>query len=416
MAEQAGLPEVTTQRELALERSQKVSRALHDAARKARLSVRKTSLLQPSFSRASRGSRKFALLSALILLVLPTLIATIYYAFIAADQFQVETQFAVRGGEPIPMDTLGTLTGFPALHQVQDSAIVTDYVKSRSLVDKLDGEIDLRAIFSRPEIDVLLRFDPTEPIEELVKYWRRRITISIEATSGVVTAKFRAFTAEDSLRIARAVLAACEDLVNDISRRSRQDLLAKAQDELDKAQKHLVEVREQYRVLRDKERLIDPVKSADAVNKMLSELRLERIKAENEYQVNSRSLAPTAPQMQVLKARLEAVSGQIANLERTLTTQHAASANPTLSQSFAVFDKARLDQEWAEKYYQTVAALYERAKLDAERQQVYLESFVRPMLPEQAEFPRRFWNVLLIALGATMIWFLVSFVRSLVKL
>jgi capsular polysaccharide transport system permease protein len=143
-------------------------------------------------------------------------------------------------------------------------------------------------------------------------------------------------------------------------------------------------------------------------------LKLERIKAESEIQVNLRSLSPTAPQMRILQARLDAMNSQIASLEKTLTSANAA-GDPTLSQSFLRFDKARLDQEWAETYYKMMGALLERAKAEYERQQVYLESFVRPALPQQAEFPRRLWNVFMVAFGSTAIWLALTYMRSYVK-
>jgi capsular polysaccharide transport system permease protein len=415
MADQVTLPDVATRRELALERSQKVSRALQDAARKARLTVRRNSFVQTGFSRGNRSARTFAIVSALLVLVLPTLAGVVYFGIIASDQYQAEMQFAVHGGEPLPTDMMGLLTGFPAMHQIQDALIVTDYIRSRAIVDKLDKELDLRGMFSRPDIDFASRLEPNPPVEELVKYWRRRLYVTIDSGSGVVTAHVRAFRPEDSLRISQAVLAACEDLVNTITRRSRLDAYSQAQEEMVRAERRVSEASARFRDLRDKERLIDPGKSAEAVNKMLAELKMDRIKAEGELQVSGRSLSPAAPQMKVMKARLDAVTGQIATLEKTLTTVSGQGSDPALSQSFVAFDKARLDQEWAQTYYKTVAALLERAKGEYERQQVYLESFVQPTLPQQAEFPSRVWNSFLVALASTGAWLLLTYGRSLIK-
>lgn len=211
------------------------------------------------------------------------------------------------------------------------------------------------------------------------------------------------------------MLAACEDLVNTITRRSRQDAYLQAQEEMVRAERRVSEASARFRDLRDKDRLIDPGKSAEAVNKMVAELKLDRIRAESELQVSARSLSPAAPQMKILKARLDAVTGQIETLQKTLTTASGTGTDPALSQSFVAFDKARLDQEWAQTYYKSVAALLERAKAEYERQQVYLESFVKPTLPQQAEFPRRFWNTFLVALGSALTWLLITYARSLIK-
>jgi capsular polysaccharide transport system permease protein len=416
MADQATLPDVaTTQREIALQRSQKVSRALQDAARKARLTVRRSSASQGGVSRRNRSARLFGIVSALVMVVLPTLAAALYFGLIASDQYQVEAQFAIHGGEPMPMDTMGSLTGFASLHQVQDSLIVVDYIRSRALVDKLDKDIDLRAIFSRPEADIASRLNPDAPIEDVVRYWEKHIYITIDSSSGIVTAHFRAFRPDDALILGRAVLTACEELVNSITRRSRQDAYLQAQEEMVRAERRVQEANERFRTVRDKEKIIDPQKSAEAVNKMLAELKMERLKAESELQVSGRSLSASAPQMRIMQARLDAVTGQISSIEKTLTTVGGDSADPTLSQSYVSFDKARLDQQWAETYYKMVAGLLEHAKTEFERQQVYLESFVRPTMPQQAEYPRRAWNVFLVALCATLAWLTAIYTRSYIK-
>ena len=415
MSEAAGLPDVSRGREVALERSQKVSRALQDAARKARLTVRKSPIVQPAFSRANRASRRFALLSALFIFVLPTLGAAIYFTLIAADQFQVETKISVHNGEMLPTDAVGLLTGIGYITQAQEALVVMHYLESRAIVDQLQSQVDLKTMFSRPEADRISWLAPDEPIEELVKYWRNRLFVGVDPQSGILTVRVRAFRPEDTLAIARAVVADCEELVNNMSRRSRQDAVSKAGEELVRAERRLVSVREGFRQVRNQEGMIDPDKSADSIGRIISDLQTERLKAESELQVNGRTLQASAPQMQVLKARRDAVAGQIESLERTLTAT-TASGNPALSQSFSVFDKARLEQKWAEDYYKTVASLFEHTKLENERQQVYLETFVKPMLPEQAEYPRRLWTVFLVGICTAIAWFLITYTRSLLKL
>ena len=399
-------------RDIVLERSQRVSRALHDAARKARQTVRGTSAWQPGFSRARRGSRTFALVSALVVFVLPTLIYAGYLGLMAADQYETDVRFSVRTREPLVTDMLGALTGLPKLQIAQDTMIVPEYVKSRSIVEKIDKELDLRAIFSRAGTDYFSRFDTSEPIEELVRYWRKRVRVDIEPTSGIIVLRVYAFSPEDSLKVAQAVVAASEALVNDISTRSRQDALAKAQEEVRRAEERLVGVREQVRATRDRAGLIDPKKSNDEVIRMASDLRMERIRLQNEMKVSSRALSPSSSQIQNLNTRINAISDQIATLDRSLTAPDNSTS--TLAQSYSQFDKAHLDQEWAEKYYQTVAGSLEKARVDSERQQVYLITFVQPTLPQEAEYPRRLWLITLMAGGSAGLWLLVNYLRSLV--
>lgn len=404
-----------SKRELALERSQKISRALHDAARKARQTVRGTTVWQPGFSRARRGSRHFALVTALTVCIGPTLVLAAYLGLVASDQYQVEAKFAVRNRETLGTDLIGSLTGLPALQQAQDGLVVMDYVKSRAIVEKIDGQLDIRSMFSRPGIDFFSRSDASEPIEEFVRYWHSRVKVDVKLPSGIMELKVRAFSPEDALRISNAVIVASEQLVNDISNRSRQDAVTKALEEVNRAEERLAVVRERTRTTRNEQSLIDPKKSGDELIKVLSELEFDRSKLQTELQVGARRLSPSAPQMQQLKAKLEAQNDRIAEFRSTMTTGNAAGRSGTLSGSYAEFDKARLDQEWAEKYYQTVAGSLEKARVDNERQQVYLEAFVQPILPQQAEYPRRLWIISLMALGSTAAWLALNYVRSLLR-
>lgn len=414
MSDQVALPDVTTRRDLAVERSQKVSRALHDAARKARQTVRGATVWQPGYSRAKRGNRMFTLVSAIVICIVPTLLFTAYISLFASNQYQVDAKFAVKSRSMMLTDMLGSLTGggLGAFQQTQDSQLIIDYVESRELVAKLDREFDLRAIYAKPSIDYFSRFNPDDTIEDLVQYWHRRTKIKLELPANILHLSVRAFSPEEALQLGRAVVAASETLVNGISDRLRQDAVAKAQAEVERAERHLVETRQQYRQTRDEAGILDPKRSGDELVRMLAELRLDRLKLESEIQVSSRSLTAQAPQIQTLRAKREAITGQIANLEKEMTA--SAGQAGALSQTFIRFDKSRLDQEVAEKNYQTMSAALEKARIDSERQQVYLEPFVKPTMPETAEYPRRIWLISIVFGASLLIWFLITWIRSLV--
>lgn len=401
-----------TKREQVLQRSQKMSLALHDAARKARLSVR-GGRWQGSYSRGGRASRSFAMVSAIVVFILPTLCGAVYFGLIAADQYLVEAQFAVKARQPEPTDTLGKLTGMPALQQSQDSLVVVDYIQSRAIVEKLDALVDLRGMYSRPEVTWLERFDPADPIEKLTRYWKKMAVVTVE-TSGIVNLRLRAFRPDDALRIGQATLDLSEKLINDLSLRTRQDALSKAQRDVERAEKRLVEIRDDVRRVRDQEGLIDPKKTNESLLLVLGSARVQRIKVEDEIRVQSRTLTSAAPQLQILKARLEAITGQIAKLESEMTAARGPEGG-ALARSFTSYDKVALDQQSAEKLYTVIAASLEKARMDVDRQQVFVESFVEPVLPQEAEFPRRIWNTFLVGFGTFVGWFLLNYVRSSIK-
>lgn len=410
MQDQLTVP--STKRDVALDRSQRVSRALQDAARKARLSVRGNRSWQGTSSR-DRSGRSFSLLSAIVLFILPTIGGAIYYGLLASDQYLVEAQFAVRARQPEATDMLGKVSGLPSLQQAQDSLVVVDYIHSRALVEKLDRQLDLRAMYARQEVGFLDRFDPADPIEKLTRYWKKMTVVRVD-TSGIVNLRLRAYRPEDAVQIGEAVLRQSEALINDMSMRLRQDAVMKAQSEVDRAEKRLVALRDQVRQVRDREGVIDPKKTAESLLLVLGQARVTKIKLEDEIRVQLRTLSPSAPQLQVVKARLDALNAQIAKLEGEMTASPGSAGN-ALSSSFSSIDRALLDQQAAEKVYTLIAASLEKARMEASRQQVFLEAFVEPVLPQEAEFPRRLWSTFLVGLASFAVWFVVNYVRSSIK-
>lgn len=397
-------------RQLTLARSRRLSHALKEAAVGSRgansrvpavLRPHVAWLLQPRRAAISKGYR-FQIpvwSSFLVVVFIPCLIATVYFAFIASGQFTSEMRFSVRTGEKVSMD----LASNSPITQGQDTLIVKDYLNSRGLVDELDKRIGLRAIFSRASVDALSRFDPDAPIEALLRYWQQKTYSAIDQTSGVVTIDVRAFTPEDAHLVARTVLDLSEGLVNDMSRRARQDLLAQSEAEVRRAETRLKNARVAYQDLRNEQGMLDPRKQAESITKVMSELRMERIRMQNELATTGQSLSPNAPQVQVLNARIAAASEQITELQRKLTGD-SASAEPNIASSITRFDTLETEHKVAQSQYASAAAALERARMNAERQGLYLAAFVEPLVPQEASYPRRFWAILGFIAGASLLW------------
>src|SRR5690606_20856979 len=104
--------------------------------------------------RRQRTKRLLARVAAFVLL--PTLIASVYYGAIASDQFESYSQFTVHSVEArgTGIETLlGGLVGSPS----RDTLVVRDYVLSRDMLSRLDREHGFIAHWKDPGIDPLSR-------------------------------------------------------------------------------------------------------------------------------------------------------------------------------------------------------------------------------------------------------------------
>jgi capsular polysaccharide transport system permease protein len=97
----------------------------------------------------------------------PTLIAGVYYFGIASDLYLSEAQFIVRSPKQVQTSTIGTLLQSTGLGRAEDdTAAVQDFIMSRGVVRKLERQNDLRAVFNRPEGDLVSRFPG-------IPFWRK---------------------------------------------------------------------------------------------------------------------------------------------------------------------------------------------------------------------------------------------------
>lgn len=398
----ASLP---TTLEEARELTDGVSRALRRAARKARAPARIIS--GGAGVRGRKGDRAFRIgiiASFLALFVLPMLAESVYWGLIASKQYSTQFKFAIRAGQASPLDSLGGLFGLGATQQAQDTQIVTDYIKGRAMIEALDRVLDLRGIYGRNDIDYFSRFNPEKSVEEFEKYWRKRVDAKVETLTGIVDVDVRAFTPEDSLAIAQRILSYAEALVNDLSSRSRNDALIQARSELDRSEKRLQDATAAMRDVRNTEHVLDAKASAEALEKVVTALRLQQLKLEQDLQANG---GDDSPQARVLLARISAVKKQISNYSNQIAGVSDAgplAAGGTLADRMSALSVKQIELDFARQQYAQASAIYQNARVNLQTQQAYLVTSQRPTLAQESTYPRRWWEWSIIVVPALLIW------------
>ncbi|QND50589.1 capsule biosynthesis protein (plasmid) [Phyllobacterium sp. 628] len=335
--------------------------------------------------------RRHALL--IVLVIIPTTLATIYYGFIASPQYASETRFVVRSPN---RNAAGMLSGFLQstgfVRAQDDSYVVMEYMESRAAVSTLESASDLREILSRPETDFLTRFprpwsDGTE--EALYKHYLKFMTIDTDSSGGVTTLEMRASRAEDAQKLTEALLVGAETLINRLNERARQDAIRFAKLEVTDSEKRMAEVQKSLTDFRNKVAMIDPGKQSAAMLDMLAKLSDEVSKSKAQYAALIQQ-APQSPQIQSLRSSIDAMETQISN-ERSRIVGGDASMAPLISQ----YEQLLLQRELGMRMLESSATSLENAKIEAQRQQLYLERIVNPNRPDYALYPKRLYSIFL---------------------
>jgi capsular polysaccharide transport system permease protein len=334
--------------------------------------------------------------------LVPAALVAGYLGFVMSDQYTAQAQFAVMGAGGASADPISKLTGLSGFQETQNALIVINYLQSPAIVAELEHAATLGKRFSRPDIDWLSRFHAGDSFEKLVKYWRHQIKLNVENPSGIVTVKVSAFSPEDALAIAKAVVAASENMVNTMSRRAIQDATTEADNELERAQRRLQEVRIALADLRKAQSTLDPHRTADGLSKLAAELRLERARLEDDASAAKRSsIEETSPQLQLLRIKIEVISKQISDLDHQITATAEPNSGATISDKMTSFDQLETNHKIAEKQYTAALQTFELARFNAERKNTYLATFAPPLLPHDVSWPSH--RLLITLLGAAAV-------------
>ena len=362
-----------------------------------------------------RRRSRFRWFSFMMIVVLPAVIAATYYFLVAADQYVAEFRFALRTAETERHDPTLFLQESIAPSPIGvDSYIVVQYLASRAIIDDLGATLDLQQMFSRSEADLPARLDLPVSIEELVRYWKRQVDAFFDATNGTIVVRARAFTPQDALKLADGILASSERLVNNLSARARRDALRNAEDEVSRAEKRLKSALTRVREFRDKEGIIDPRKTADATVALAGRVRDELVRTDTELSTLKHYMRDDAPSIKMLEARVQSLEAQRRAVESEVTdTEKTRSA--ALSRVMGSYEQLEAERTFAENTYQHALQAFDRSRNNADRQQVYLATFVRPTAPEEALYPRRLQSFAVASGVSFVVWMIGGFILQSIR-
>ncbi|CAO4176016.1 capsule biosynthesis protein [Methylorubrum populi] len=371
--------------------------------------------LRPREARPPERLAKRLFRSYATFVLAPTAVIGLYVFVIASPQYVVESQFAIRGNvEPMASADLGLYAELILKHNSQDSFILRDYIGSRPMVEAVDAKLGLEKMFARDGIDFWARYQDGQPVEKLVRYWRKHVTPHIDVISGVIHLTVRAFKPEDAVAISQEVIARSETLINTISRRAQADMIAQSMKEVEQATERLKQARLAMQEFRNRWGIIDPVKSAEAAMTTIELLRKDKIKAENDLRVlRDSKLDEKTRGIQVLVATIGALDGQIQELQSRLTTDGiVTNSEHNLTQALLEYEGLMVEQTVAEKLLASMSLILDRARVAAAKQQIYLSTFVPPLLPTYSEYPAPFYALFSALFCFTVLWSSVSLVTA----
>ncbi len=345
----------------------------------------------------------------LLLTLIPTLAVFLYTAFWASPMYISTSMFAIKN-----LETNNAASGFDLAHifggaasgsTVGDSYLIAKYAHSWAILSKIDTAINIIAHFSDRQKDAISRLPRGATQEELLKYWAGVVTINFDPDTGIITCTVKAYTPEMAWRINQMIIEASEELVNDMNQRGRRDSLARAIEEVHRAETRLTAAHAEMRQMREKTAIIDPRSAAEALQTIIVNLEVEAAQVAAKLNETKAYMRPDSAAVETLQRRLVAINEQLA-AERGKLSGLSSDTPPGLGHLSAIagqFEDLLLEEEFARKQYTSALAVLESARAQSELKNRYLVDFDPPLLPDESLYPRVIRFTLLTFFGSGVI-------------
>lgn len=360
--------------------------------------------------------RHFVIIAAFIVLVaIPSALASLYLAFVAQDQYHSSSSFAVRSiaSSVGASDLMGMFTQTTATSTVADSYILMDYLLSERMLQDVDSRFNLDEVYAPRGADFFFGLTAALPIEDKLSYWQRMITVNFDTASGILQLQVKAFDPLQAQEIAQFILARCEVLINDLSTTAHSESLKLAKQEIAIAEKRLTDARMALREFRDVSQDVDPVEGAKLAVKLVAGMEQELAKLNADLEIARSQMAEDTPRIRVIKSQISALASRIEAEKQRLGsgTTDAKTARTTqdligsdVSGRLQLYEKLELEREFGERTYAAALASLEKARMDAAGKQRYLAVFIQPTLSQMAQYPQRFLHALMVFLAGMFAW------------
>ena len=355
-------------------------------------------------SRRAPMRNPFARINRLFLLtvLVPTLIATIYFGFVASDVYISESRFVVRSPQRQTPTGIGALLQGAGFSRSQDDTFsVQDFMLSRDALRDLDAKLGIFKMFGDSEIDRLSRFaglDPDKSFEALHRYYQKHVAVNLDSASSISSLRVSAYTADDAFKINEMLLNMGENLINQLNERGRQDMIRFSTSEVAVAEASAKAAALALSGYRNEKSVFDPERQSALQLQQISKLQDELI-ANKMQLAQIQLLSPSNPQIasiqkrsQTLEAAINAEMGKVAGNGSSLTTKSAD------------YERLVLERGFAEKQLGGALASLEQARNEAQRKQLYLERIVQPSKPDVAVEPRRLRAILTTLILGLIAW------------
>lgn len=345
-------------------------------------------------------------LSLCLVVAVPLLVVALYLTVFAKPQYASEVGFVVRQEETgSASQMLGGLGQMLGTQSAGNSDLLFEFIQSQDIVERIDNNFDLISHYSQTwPWDPVFSVWPSATVEELRNFWQRMVRITYDKSSGIILVEVRARSPEAAREIASEIVRQSELMINTLNAAARRDSVSNADIDLDVALSQLRSAREQLIEFQARTQIIDPQADMQGRMGVLGNFQQQLAQALVDFDLLTQTADRADPRVLQLERRIAAIEDRIAQERQSFAAQNVTVENTDYPTLLAQYEGLRVDLLFAEESYRSALTARTMARTNAERQQLYLATFIAPTLAQKSEYPQRLLLISLTTFFALLFW------------
>ncbi|HEV8034524.1 capsule biosynthesis protein [Yoonia sp.] len=391
--------------------------SLPSTASAAAMNRNASEILQIQRDIARRRKRKLALLFTRLsfFVFLPTFLVGWYFYNIATPMYATNSEIVIQQAQPQGGGPTGLATLFQGTSMAtqQDSIAVQSYLASREAMLRLDADFGFKEHFSDPAIDSIQRLEENATNEAAFGLYSNHVKISYDPTEGLIRMEVIAADPVKSYEFSQALIGYAEEQVDQLTGRLREDQMRGALQSYEEAEQRRADALATWLAIQEDVRQIDPQSESAARMGQINSLESEKQRLELVLQSRLNVDRPSEVQVQSLRDQIANIDNLIAELRDQLVG--GAGEEVSLAARNTELRTAEENYAFQTAMVQQALTQMETARIEANRQVRYLSQSVRPVIPDQASYPRAFENTVLAFLIFSGIYLMISITASILR-
>lgn len=292
-----------------------------------------------------------------------------------------------------------------------DLLLLREHLLSVDMLNKVQAELPFREHYSENG-DLFSRLANAEtPIEELHKYYQKRISVELDEYAGVLNIEVQAFTPEFAHNLAQLLLNAGEAHMNTMGQRLADEQVKFLEHQVERLETRLDETRAALLAYQNEHGLISPIHTVESLNQVVGTLEGELARMQARYSAAQSYQSTRSAELVRINSEINALKKQIGKEQNRL----AKETGNALNSISADYQTLELKAQFAQQTYSSALAALESTRIEAARKLKQVSILQSPLQPEYATKPERLYNASMFAIITLFLAFIANMMLLIIR-